>query len=801
VPGPGDDVTIVAGSAVVIDTDVTIGNITVGNSALIPGVLTFDSLGARSFTVNGDLTISGGANILTTPDTGSITGHTLTVGGNLTNNGILDLSTNNNQAGAGLVFKNASNNTFGGGGSMTDIRTVTIDKGAAIANTLDLTVSNFTVQGSSVDTASSGYLTLTNGTFKISGSFSGNHRTFATAAYTFPATAGFWLNNPNYTVTAQTGDVVVSGTLQISAGVYNVGTAATDALRIGATGPTTGGMITVEGGSLNVSGAMRRGDVLNRSYNQFGGTVTTCIAGNIAPCFDLSSNGEGGKLVIQTPAAVPNPSVPDFSGTFLWGTALTFGNANTPGTGVFTAATNGWSNGAFSSLNIDTTAGPHTLKVTSNSRIYDINIGPGGTLDLGNYQMQFLGKTFVNNGILKVNAASQIRVSEEVRQEDVTFSGNGIFSGPIGFLSVDRRNLILGPGVNIQARDLDVGQKRIINAFRLTIGLNDNIASTVSITTTGSLDSAPTFQLGTGGQKMIYNAISGTRNSGPELSPAGELAELTITGTSSTVLNITGGDLILNGPLQFIGVINMGGSRLRHLSGTVTRNGSASHIIGTIGRRFNTAGEIYTFHLGDNNQHAPVNISATSLPSGPAEIAITGRFGPLPDLDPSRTLKFRWEIVQTGSMTSNLDLMYSNGLIVGAEGSYRSWRSIGGGSPIVISSTVSTSTNTVTALGLSDLAGSWGLSERPPLISISGTIFADNGAGLRNATVRLSGGNLTTPRVAQTGNFGTYSFTSVEPGQYTVSVSAKRSRFTTSNQSVSTMTNVTNLNFTANPPE
>ena len=155
------------------------------------------------------------------------------------------------------------------------------------------------------------------------------------------ATAGFWLNNPNYTVTAQNGSATVSGQLQISAGVFNVGTAAADTLSVASTGLGTGGMIIVDNGAVNVSGAMRRTDYTNISYRQTGGTVTTCIAGNFAPCFDLSSHGLGGKLVIQTPAAVPNDANPDFAGGLMWNTFLTFGNANTPGTGTFTLSTAG----------------------------------------------------------------------------------------------------------------------------------------------------------------------------------------------------------------------------------------------------------------------------------------------------------------------------------------------------------------------------------------------------------------------------------------------------------------------------
>src|ERR1044072_4345879 len=103
VPGSGDSVTIVGGSAVIVDTTASAGTLTVGTGGT-PAVLTFDPFAARSLTVAGDLTINGATDILTTPSTGTVTNHALTVGGSLTNNGIFDLSTNSNQAGADLIF-------------------------------------------------------------------------------------------------------------------------------------------------------------------------------------------------------------------------------------------------------------------------------------------------------------------------------------------------------------------------------------------------------------------------------------------------------------------------------------------------------------------------------------------------------------------------------------------------------------------------------------------------------------------------------------------------------------------------
>jgi len=811
VPGPGDDVTISPGSVVVIDTVVTVASLTVGiNGGFSPGVLTFHPSVGLSLRVTGNLTVSV-VGILTTPSTGILTNHEITVGGNLTNNGILDLSTNSNQAGADLIFTGASNNTFGGGGSQTNIRTITVNKGTSTASTLNLTVSNFTVQGSGTDTAASGYLTLTNGTFKISGTFSGNHRTFPTASYAIPATAGFWLNNPNYTVAAQTGDAVVSGVLQITTGVYNVGTAATDVLRVASTGGFTGGQITVEGGSLNVSGAMRTGDFFNRSYMQYGGTTTTCIAGNFSPCFDLIANGFGGKLVIQTPAAIQSGTVQDFMGTFasLNGTTVVFGNANTPGTGEFTFSAIGPAGMVGLALEIDTSAGAHTVKAAQGFNplsLTNVNIGSGGTLDIGGNTINLQGAGFINNGTFKLGSNTRIDLAV-VGPADFTFSGSGVVSGAIAFLGIGVGiNLILDPGIaNIHVREIVMDRSSVTNAYRLTLGNNDDIPSTIVLSFNASLDSAPVFDLGTGGQKVVYGILGTTsRDTGNEINPSRQLAGLSAFGGTccTTVLNVTGGgDLTVNGPIEYNGIINTGGNKLRHLSGTITTGGFRNYVIGTVVRRFSEVGQTYDFPTGDT-QFAPARVTASSLPSGPAEVAVNGGAPALVGLNPSISAPFHWNIEQSGTMTSKLEFVFINLTNSGSTGLYRAWRSTPSG-PVPVAGTVSSSAGTVSAPGLVNLTASWGVSERPTptIISISGSVLAANGVGIRNATVRISGPELPT-RTVLTGSFGTYSFGGIESGQeYTVFVSAKRNRFTPPSQTIVPNANVTDLNFVANPPE
>jgi hypothetical protein len=799
VPGPDDDVTISPGSAVVIDNVVTVASLTVGiNGGFSPGLLTFHPSVGHSLRVTGNLTVSV-VGILTTPSSGTVTTHTITIGGNLTNNGILDLSTNSNQAGAGLVFTGASNNTFSGGGSQTNIRTITVDKGTSNVNTLTLSVLNFTVQGSATDTAASGYLTLTNGTFKISGTFSGNHRTFPTATYTIPATTALWLNNANYTVTAQNGNVVVDGELTVSAGVYNQGTTAANFFK---TGDLTG-RITIDGGSGNFAGSMRRSPFEANSYFQSGGTVTTCIAGNEAPCFNMFAQGTGGSLVIQTPAAVPNESSPDFNGNFAptltAGTTVRFGNAGTSGTGFFTCNPFHTPN-----LAIDTTSGPHTVKLTSAffAAFGNVNIGAGATLDIGNNQDFYMtGDTFINNGTLKVKPTSFVyfsRVGANASVLNVTYSGTGSFSGPINQFLVGAASLTLDASVgSIRARVIQVKTANIVNAGGLTLGLDDALPSTIQMEGTAAFDSSPVFDLGTGGQRLIYTN-TGIRTMGPELNPSRELVELR-NGPTSDTLTITGGDLTLNGPLSITGVIDTEANKINHLSGTAERS-APGYIKGTLVRKFTASNQVYSFFVGDNH-YARVVVTATSLTTNPSFVTVTPRDSTLAGLPPATSASFSWDLLQTGTMTSRLELNYDDLDVNGTE-SYKMWRSTAHLPQLVPNSTGNSSLNSVLANGITNLNGSFGVGQSLAPISISGTVMASNGVGIRNAIVTLSGGGLPAPVSFQTGTFGTYQFQNLPAGgEYTVFVSAKRNRFTPPSQIVSSFSSVANLNFTANPPE
>jgi lipopolysaccharide export system protein LptA len=355
VPQSYHHVTIVDGATVTIDATANAYNLYVGQGT--SGVLQFQSGTARTLTVANDVTIASGG-IFQSATSGTITTHTLSIAGNLTNNGTLDFSTNSNTAGAGITFTSSNNTSFSGTGGVTDVRTITINKGTSSTPVLELSPTNFTVRGVTTDVA--GFLTLTNGTFKISGSFTVSNRVFTSAAYTIGSTTGFYLNNSNFTVSAQASDCYINaGVLTIDAGTYNVGTSTGNAFLYYANST-----VVINGGSMNIASnfySMSGGTV---AYTQTGGTLTTCTVGlTLAqPSFYLTSGSSctmsGGSIILRL--ANTGASKYDYDNSAgtrnMTGGTLQLGDASSGAAKTFVIT------GYFPNLLITNTSGNHTAK-------------------------------------------------------------------------------------------------------------------------------------------------------------------------------------------------------------------------------------------------------------------------------------------------------------------------------------------------------------------------------------------------------------------------------------------------------
>jgi hypothetical protein len=806
VPGSGDSVTIVGGSAVMVDTSALAGTLTVGSGGS-PAVLTFDPGTARSLTVSGDLTINGATDILTTPTAGTVTGHTIAVGGSLTNNGILDLSTNSDQAGADLTFTGAANNTFGGSGPVTDIRTITMNKGTSRDNILDLTVSNFTVRGGTTDSAASAFLTLNNGTFKISGTFTGSHRTTGSANYTVPVTAGFWLNNPNYTVAAQHGSLTFSGLLRVSAGKLNVGTAAEDTLGFTS---TTASTAIIEGGEITVSGGFGLFlDSATFTYNQSGGKVTSCVFPDASACFSLRGGamfglGEsvtmsGGDVVIQNAST---SSFEDYSYEpgneanilGLTGTTIHFGNGATVSTDPFTAV------GLMPNIAIDTTVGPQKLLLDprhsggANNLVRNVNIGVNGTLEMATGSLPpanlvFDGDTFVNNGTLKViNKGFVIHGSNPAA--DVTFSGTGVASGTLTSIYADCHSATFDPSFgNFRAFLLEIHGADLINSSKITLGQNS--LATVNVFDNGKFDSTPLYDVGATGVAITYHSDNTTGCEIPANRILNALTFATIHGT------VDGGDLTVTGNFNVSNILSLGTNKLTHLGQTTSTQG---YVDGTMIRPFTAAGQLYTYIVGQNFRSI-ATVTVNGIQTNPTDLAVTAIDSTLSGLPAGTSASRHWKLESTGNLSGGLQLQYDASDVSGSAGNYRLWRSVGGGPPVLCpNSSANTASRRVSCSSIPDLSGDWGIAEwvDPGPITLSGRIVTANGAGISNSLVTLSGGNLPAPITVQTGTLGYYIFQNIPAGQaYTITAGAKRYRFDITQRSLVPTASMADLDFVA----
>ena len=579
VPTNTDDVTIGTGCTITVDTLTAVAlDVTVQSG----GTLTYQATPASTLTVTLHVVVNSGGTI-SGPATGTVVTHLLSVGGDLTNNGTLDLSTNTNTAGVLLTFTGVfASNTFSGTGATTDIRGITVVKGSQ-ANILEIMPSNLTVRG--VTTDSAGYLTVTSGTLKVSGTFTMTNRTFATANYGLPAAAGFWLNNPNYTVAGQASTgASVTGTLRITTGAFNIGTLAAHTLNFAANST-----ILIEGGSVTSTGRFGVNNASNTiSYTQSAGTVTVCTVGCTSGLgsFDLGTAGpsnpaisnisstiaiSGGTIIIQKESSAADPIDwrNDSGGASgITGGTLQFGNASSGSAGTFVAR------GYVPGLVIDGTFAntvtfsnilTHFRHVIAGNAL----INAGTTLDLGgvaggnNVDMLFSGTNFVNNGTVNgshsgINGTLNAYPGMAFRfigTAAQTYSGSGVMSPMLNNLQIENEDGVTFTPTNQQVVNrINLLTGSITGTNKITLGNGGAAGSTIQIgavpvgvsftaaTEPGTFDVAPTFNLGTGGQQVFYGRMTADRSTGNEINPSRTLTFLSI-DTLGANITLAGGNL------------------------------------------------------------------------------------------------------------------------------------------------------------------------------------------------------------------------------------------------------------------
>lgn len=619
VPTTSDNVTIGTGCTVTVDVTTAVGiNVTIN---------------------------SGGT--LQSPTTGTVTNNNLNVSGNVTNNGTLDFSTNGNTSGAILTFgAGGANVTFGGTGATTDVSAIAVAKGAQ-TTIVELNTTNFTVQGVNTDIA--GYLTLTSGTFKISGTFTVANRTFPTATYIIPATGGFWLNNPNYTVsaTASAAATTNNGLLRVSLGTYNIGIGIADQMRGGA-----GAVFTIEGGTINCSGAFDPQSAV--IYTQTGGTLNLGIVGNNVSAFgtfELFSSSalgsftmSGGTINIITPSA--GASKVDYRNntptatTNITGGLVVIGAAPAPGGGIYNVT------GQMPSTAINT----------------------GQTMRVNNAAVFMRGTTVTNNGTIDSNGTGA-RYDFGSLSGPMSYSG-GVFGtiaapfGGVGISSNSQFQITLNSPIICNRVNLFTGG--FTNSNMITLGNAGASTTVVQIGSTGlttpggSFDVSPMHNQGTGGEIVLYAFETATRTTGFEINPTRILTSINLVDNTNNVI-LAGGDLTLSATAAAIVLTNgqfiTGNNTLILSSGTATVTRTNGYVNGNFRKTYATPAS-KNFEVGTANGFSPVTVNATAG-TFPAAFTVKAVQGAHPNfLTPAKALSRYWTLTGPGIASANLTFNY-----------------------------------------------------------------------------------------------------------------------------------------------
>ncbi len=587
VPTNTNNVTIVNGDIVTIDANAACVNLNVNGTLNIGNNNT-----ARTVTVSGNINVSntGVVQVLNT----SNTAHTLNCGGNITNNGTFNLAPDANSF-CNTIFNRFGNQTVSGNGGTSRFNLITLNMGTSKSNVLEVSSTSFLVP--------TPFLTLTNGTFKLSTNVT--IVPFA-ADPNIPSTASLWINGG--TVNSGNFNWTFSGLIRVSNGTLNIGNTADNQILSNA------GEIIIDGGALNIAGRFSRlagspvnftmtdGTLTVPTVSSTSTTIPPFIIDNVGSSFTMS----GGLIVIRREGGT---GAQDLGYTNLAGThnvtggTLQIGDASTP---------------VIQTMSINTVVPIHNFTVNgtnsptailqTNSLIVNnsLSIATGGTLNANNFNIVLAGD-WSNNGAFSAGTGT------------VTMNSNGTQSIS-GSSTTSFNNLTIS---NTSTTTLISDITNINGMFTL------NGSFTVSFNTLVLYGS-------TSGSGILTSGTTGTVNYAQ--ASAGQPV---ITANYGNLIFSNFNKLLPNNTVRIAGVFTPGLATGHTITGnTIEFNGGAQTI-----PSFNGA-------TGYNN----IVLSGNGLKSILSPITATGNFtittGASVTINNSVTVQVNGDVVNAGSLTN-----------------------------------------------------------------------------------------------------------------------------------------------------
>jgi hypothetical protein len=667
------------------------GNLNVNN-----GNLQFTNGGntAQNMLVVGDVTIASGAIFDVAANLAAT--NTLSIQGNLTNNGIFDLIAGATQI-CNVTFTGAANKLISGTtATRTDFNTLTINKGTDRTSILEATVNAMTLN-SSLATA----MTLTNGTFRLSNS-NVTLTLSTTNSFTIPSTGCLSANLGTMNVGAannNASDLLLLGRLEIlNTGIVNVGNngGSNNDIEYAASGTPE---IIISGGSLNIDGQVRRNlanTLGSLIYNQSGGTVT--VKGNsfdaTRSMFEVLNTGSqfnvtGGNLIVVKAGS----SYADFylePGSYAvngsnGGHTVTFGNSSTAAAQTFklnsvaplwNLTVDGTTNNKTASLSINAISILNNLTINGNGspgtgsvfKANDLNVTIGGSLINNN----LASATGTNVGGYQAGvAASSTQIT--------TFTGTGNITGT-GSNLTNFANLVIGSLSTTPSITLSSSSNIRVNT-NLTITSGTLADGTNTITAMGDItNSAIHSSSSSSGGILLANSAKQTITT----TGGGKFGNITLNNASGAdvigdswitgQLTLTSGLLYINDYLlvmdinsTFAGTYDV--NRMIKMNGANSDKGVQKYFTGSASN--------FVFPIGSAGNYRPVTFSFTSANAGsitvvPVNTAHPSVFAPTTD-----QLNYYWKTTVTGfSGVSAVTQLYQYGAaeVTGNESAYISAR-------------------------------------------------------------------------------------------------------------------------------
>ena len=697
-----------------------------GNLYVNKGNLQFTNGGnlAQNLTVNGNVAVSNGA-VFDVAATNAAT-NTLTINGDLTNNGTFDMIAGATQI-CNVTFTGAANNVINGTTALrTDFNILTVDKGVDRNSILEATINAFSLNANLPAS-----LTLNNGTFRLSTPLTITLTT--NNPFTIPTSGCLSANIGTINIGGafNAGDLLLQGRLEVlNSGVVNIGIAGNNLnndIEYAAAGNPE---INVSGGTLNVNGQIRRNTSNTLGslwFTQSGGTIL--VRGrnlnNTRGVFEILNSGSkfnisGGSLIIENSGSVSfsdiyiNPSNSTVDGSH-GGHTLIIGDGSTPNNQIFNLN----SSAALWNLTIDGTTNNKTtiLQVNNLSILNNLTInsnGAGGSVFQANDQDVMIGGSLFNNNLSSVagiNAGGyQASTSAVTTTQATTFTGIGQIKGTAGNLT-NFANLLIGSSDTAPFVTLGASSNIRIN-HNLTLASGTLSDAGNSITVLGNIANFATHTspAAPGGGIILTNSvkqiISGsgnghfgnlTINNGTEVSM---IDDTWITGQ----LNLSGGSLYIDDYLLSMDVnaTFAGTFDVFHMiigNGVMSDEGVQKLFSGTVSN--------FVIPIGTNGKYRPVTYTLTSPSAGSIKVTPVSQANPA-DLGPTNDqLNYYWitRISGFSGLTASTQVyQYGGAEVTGNENNYHgvrysnaSWTDYGTG-------VINTGTHTLTVTG-SDLPG------------------------------------------------------------------------------------------------